>query len=79
MEIRLHIQRHVDTMNEKVPKWKQNDWKKSSRSVVDNSDLLGKIDQLCSEVKTEFILIDGKDDVEKSAIAHKLARQGSLK
>lgn len=66
-------------MNEWMPKWKRDSWKKKNGIEIADSDLLEKIDKLCSKVKFTFILIDGKDDNMKSDKAYDLARKGSLK
>lgn len=70
----------MQTFAEWIPKWKQNNWKNSSGHAISNVDLLKMIRQLCSEVRTKFILIDGtKEDKVKANKARELAWQGSEK
>jgi hypothetical protein len=65
-----HHQSNNGVMNETMPTWKANGWKRPNNAYVTHYGFLKKIDKLCSELKCTFVLIDGKDDNVKSDKAH---------
>lgn len=63
-------------MNDWMPKWKRNGWVTATGGEVKNRDLLEKIDDLRSDVKAEFVHVDGHAGIYGNEKADELARGG---